>query len=189
MSDSYPGSVPPPSAEKMSSRFSATLAEGGQLTGTPTPVVDAPSRSREGQSLATQLVPLVGVYFLIRGALGVLGLIASLSYVSPPSASSGSAQSTQPATGASSWNWASAGFGLWWIIAAAFTAASLYAGMRILQSDDRGWGVGILLALIGIAVALIGLTVSASGLSISMIAVDGFVLWVLLTSKSRRARR
>ena len=186
MSDSNPGSVPPPSAESMSKRFSATLVDQGQTTGVPSPAVDTSSRRREGQSLASTLVPVVGIYFLIRGALGALGLIQSLSYVS---AASQSQQSTHPATGVSSWNWASAGFGLWWIIAAAFAAASVYAGMRILQSDDRGWGVGVLLALIGLAFALFGLSVAASGFGVSMIAVNGFVLWVLLTSKAPRTRR
>jgi hypothetical protein len=68
------------------------------------------------------------------------------------------------------------------------TVASIYAGMRILQSDERGRGIGILLALSGLAFALISFSSGVSSLGIALMSINAFVLWVLFASSPARSR-
>jgi hypothetical protein len=165
------GSVPPPvnAANPVAGRYAASLMESGDVQD------QAPASRDTGRSLSQSLTPLAGLYFLARGLIGIVLLIQSLPHVTsnPYQGTNG-----EPSTG---WT-VSSGFGLWWMIAAGVALASLYASWKILKSDERGRGVGVLLALIGIAFALVSLSKGTSAAGLGLLAVNAFVLWILMAS-------
>ena len=117
------------------------------------------SASAPVRSAGSPLVSLVGLYFLAGGAYALYVLILS---------------SDQLSNGA----WAMS-----WLIGAAFAAASLYAAVRILQFDERGRSIGLLLAFIGLVYGLFLLSISVTGLTLGFMAADAFILWVLFTTQ------
>jgi hypothetical protein len=173
------GSVAPPinAANPAASRYAASLAEGAD----PQEVASSAPR-REGRTLSEGLTPLVGMIFLVRGAVGAYFLVKSLPHVT---STPYRGLDDSPSTG---WTVAGHGFGVWWLVAAAISLASLYAGAKILKSDERGRGIGILICLAGLGLGLLGLSQGASGDSLAWLGGYAFVLWVLVASSfpSRR---
>jgi hypothetical protein len=182
MSDQHSrsGSVPPPvtAANSVASQFAASLAEPGEAAKAVKPITSAPDRS-----LSSILVPLVGLYFLAIGLFGVVQLIERLPQVTSTPHTSGPGHSSS-----TSWSVAAPAFGVWWVVLALLALAGVYAGWRILQSDERGRGVGILLGLGGVGFSVYALSRGASTAAVALLAVNAFVLWVLLASRFPQRR-
>ena len=127
------------------------------------------SLSIPGLDDVSGLVPLVGVYFLVKGLFGVLALITALS--------------DKPNVGGQSTPDGGAGlgvtFGLLTLIAAALTAATLYAGFRILQRDRRGRDLGIVVLLVSLTWGMLSLAHGPSGLTLLLLAASLAALGVL----------
>src|SRR5207237_3186326 len=126
-------------ANAAAGHYAATLVEGAEAHEV-TPETSRPS----GRSISEALMPLVGMIFLARGVVGAYFLVKALPHVT---STPYRGQNGAPSAG---WTVASHGFGVWWAVAAAISLASLYAGAKILKSDERGRGIGVLICLLGL---------------------------------------
>ncbi len=168
------GSVPPPvnAANPVAAHYAASLRDTGEAV-----EAEPGSARRDSRTLSQALVPLAGLYFLITGFWGVVNHLQHLPRVTSTPHISGTTN-----TASDSWTVASGGFGVWWAISALIALAALYAGFRILSSDPRGWGVGILLALAGVAGTFLEFSIGFTTLGLAMAAANLGILWILVAS-------
>lgn len=165
------GSIPPPGAG--ASSFGASVSPSNQVMPGESEKVADPGGVSSTQSANSLALTVIGLSFLVSGAWGGYVLIEWAPGSENRGGVSGSGSSGVE-TGA--------GFGLWWLIGAVFIAVSFYAGWRILQRDERGRGIGILLALLGLFYGLVSLAAAPSPLTLALMAIDASIIWVLWTS-------
>jgi hypothetical protein len=171
------GSVPPPvnAANPVARSYAASLVGGAEAS-------ESTPSTRSDRSFSEALLPVAGLFFLGRALVAAYLLTKSLPHVS---STPYRGLNNSPATG---WTVAGHESALWWGIAAVLCLASLYAGARILKSDERGRGIGVLVCLASLGLAAVGLSHQSSTGQIVWLGANAFVLWLLVASSFPQRR-